>query len=245
MSSNQNTHSSNFVPSASATTDDLSQLSEICHLHILIVERYISIENPFTFLGYSFGSIITLEVVNILESKGYHGNVILIDGSPAVLKQMLVEMNLETLQILETYLLCHLLSFYLPPEVISQHQENLLKCESWDARANMATNLVGERSTYGPASQKLVANGIYGRIRALETYTPSYSKLKSKIKLYKPRDSNIRGFEVDYGLSQISEQQVDIEVFDGNHVTILDNLEVAKALNSLIGFENSTSTNDS
>lgn len=42
--------------------------------------------DDFTIVAFSFGSLIALEVVHLLELNGYTGRVILIDGSPDVNK---------------------------------------------------------------------------------------------------------------------------------------------------------------
>lgn len=39
-------------------------------------------------VGYSFGAVIALELVALLEASGYVGQLVLIDGSPASLKAM-------------------------------------------------------------------------------------------------------------------------------------------------------------
>ena len=40
----------------------------------------------FVLVGYSFGSLVTIELARILEEKGFNGRLVLIDGSPDLVK---------------------------------------------------------------------------------------------------------------------------------------------------------------
>lgn len=40
-------------------------------------------------MGYSFGSLITIELARKLEARGFNGQLILIDGSPQQMKTLL------------------------------------------------------------------------------------------------------------------------------------------------------------
>lgn len=85
------------------------------------VKKFLS-NKIFAFVAYSYGSLVALEVVSILESLGYHGTLIIIDGSPLLMKQMLLNLDIESERIFETALLCHLLSFYVSFEQIGKHK---------------------------------------------------------------------------------------------------------------------------
>lgn len=42
----------------------------------------------FTLVGYSFGSLVTIELARQLEAKGFNGRLILIDGAPLLMKEI-------------------------------------------------------------------------------------------------------------------------------------------------------------
>lgn len=46
-------------------------------------------QRSFTIVGYSFGSLIALELVRRLEKQGLSGRLILIDGAPEYLKMVI------------------------------------------------------------------------------------------------------------------------------------------------------------
>ncbi|KAJ8919478.1 hypothetical protein NQ315_002099 [Exocentrus adspersus] len=183
-------------------------------------------------VSYSYGTLVALEVVNILESRGYTGTLITIDGAPMLMKQMLMNLEVESGRIFETALLCHLLSFYVSFEVIAK--KKIFMCPTWEDRMNLGTEIVKDRTIHDANYQKLVANSIYKRTQALMIYTPTYSKLKTNVKLIKPTQCSVTGLPEDYGLSQYFEKPIQIQTFEGNHVTVVDNEAVAELINACV-----------
>lgn len=45
----------------------------------------------FTLVGYSYGSVITLELAALLEKDGKRGSIVLIDGAPRMLQQIVYQ----------------------------------------------------------------------------------------------------------------------------------------------------------
>lgn len=108
----------------------------------------------------------------------------------------------------------------------------MLKCATWDERLDLGSKLIKHLNTQEMDYQKAVANSIYKRSKALMTYIPRYSKMKSNIKLIKPINSGMTSLPEDYGLSEYFEKPVEIHKFKGDHVTILENKAVAEVINS-------------
>lgn len=56
----------------------------------------------FTLVGYSFGSLVAIELMRQLEAYGFNGQLILIDGAPQLMKelinQQLLSSSVEELQ---------------------------------------------------------------------------------------------------------------------------------------------------
>jgi pimeloyl-ACP methyl ester carboxylesterase len=44
-----------------------------------------------TLIGYSFGTLVSLEFLSLLESKGYAGKLVLIDGSPTYTRSSILK----------------------------------------------------------------------------------------------------------------------------------------------------------
>lgn len=59
------------------------------------MKMYINKKIVVRIVGYSFGSVVSLELTRILEAQGYKVILYLIDGSPELMAQ-LVKNNLDT-----------------------------------------------------------------------------------------------------------------------------------------------------
>ncbi|CAH1187511.1 unnamed protein product [Phyllotreta striolata] len=215
-------------------TTEFATIQDIARSLLPAVEKHVEKGEKFNFVLYSFGSLIGLEIVHLLELKGYVGNVVIIDGGTVLMKQLAQSWLQESERMFETGLLSHLLSFYLPTEVISENQEKLLKCDTWKERLEVAKDIIRPITPDKLELHTKLANGFYNRIKAIDAYSPSYDKLKSKLRLWKPAVGLTKDIEEDYGLSRISESPIDIETFDGNHLSILHNRLVAESINSII-----------
>lgn len=113
-------------------------------------------------------------------------------------------------------------------------QEKIFKCATWEERVDLGIEIVKHRSTHEADYLRLVANSIYKRTKALMIYTPSYSKLKSKVKLVKPTQASVTGLPEDYGLSEYFEEPIEMQTIEGNHVTMLENEKLTAVINSCL-----------
>lgn len=82
--------------------------------------------------------------------------------------------------------------------------------------------------------QRALAICLYKRIKAITKYESTIN-IKSKVILFKPTVVSITLPDEDYGLSKYCNKPVEVRVFDGNHVSILENDDVASAINELFG----------
>ncbi|XP_023311358.1 fatty acid synthase [Anoplophora glabripennis] len=204
---------------------------EIAESLIPTVEEHLSKTEPFHFLAYSYGSLVALEVVHILESRGYQGTIVCLDGAPTVMEKMLEHFDVTSEEYFQTTLSCHLLSTYISPNLVLEHKDAILKCGSWDERVTLGMDLAKDGLPYERNYFRTVSNNLYWRLKALMVYSPSFSKLESDIRLYKPKQATAQDLEEDYGLSKIFTKPVDVKVFDGNHFTFLEDEALAEAIN--------------
>ncbi|KAJ8946540.1 hypothetical protein NQ318_004676 [Aromia moschata] len=205
-------------------------IADMANAVIPVIEEHVTKDDPINIIAYSYGTLVALEAVSILESRGYKCSVICIEGSPKLMKGMLDALNMESTEVLETALACRLLSFYLPLEAVSTHQESIFKCASWDERVELGIEIVKQNINVDQNHQRKVANRIYRRVQALKMYTPAYAPLESDVKLYKAKYQVTDNIEEDYCLSQLFKKPVEFEVFEGNHATVLDNEELANTV---------------
>lgn len=88
--------------------------------------------------------------------------------------------------------------------------------------------------TYTKQHYKDVCTAMYMRITAILKYESTIGKLKSKIKLIKPKEVTVLTEAEDFELNNYTEQPVDIVYVDGNHVLIVENPSTADEINSFI-----------
>lgn len=50
------------------------------------MKQIMETDKTFNLVAYSFGTVLSLEAINILEQEGYSGKAMFIDGSPAIFK---------------------------------------------------------------------------------------------------------------------------------------------------------------
>ena len=80
---------------------------------------------PFYIIGYSFGTLVALEMISLLERNGYPGIMILIDGSPAYSTSSLKKQFAhETEAQFQTAILSKISAFVIPLDVFSQYEVN-------------------------------------------------------------------------------------------------------------------------
>ncbi|XP_001605700.1 fatty acid synthase [Nasonia vitripennis] len=190
-------------------------------------------DSKFLITGYSFGSLIAIELVRKLEAKGLTGQLILIDGAPYQLKAIQVhQMKGTTKADLENLALSEIMHV-TSPTASSQLTVGLEKCSTWEDKLQLFTKLCPpEQLDVTEQFQKDFCTAIYVRVAAIIEYDVSkLAPIKSPITLLKPTAPTIRLDLEDYGLSKITSGKVSIHYIPGNHVTMLDNDNVAYVIN--------------
>ncbi|XP_051154827.1 fatty acid synthase [Leptopilina boulardi] len=186
----------------------------------------------FVLVGYSFGCVITIELARLLENEGFTGRIVLIDGSPEIMKK-LVEQQLPSAHKgeLETNLLLGIMDI-LAPNLSGEFLVKLEKCTNWAQKLEVLTNEVPADMNVTPDDQRNVCTSVYNRILALQSYNyATLAPIRSPIILLKPAQPTLREIADDYGLRTITRDKVEIYTLEGNHVTLLENDKVASAIN--------------
>jgi hypothetical protein len=81
-----------------------------------------------TLIGYSFGVSVCLEVLSLLENRGYSAKVISIDGSPTYLRSsMLNFIPGDTEAELQTNLVYKIMAMLIPVDLLAPYRV-LLSC---------------------------------------------------------------------------------------------------------------------
>lgn len=95
------------------------------------VLKHVKKTTPFSVVAYSYGVLIAIEVVSILESLGYYGKIVCIDGAPELLKKLIgIVSDTGSDDLLQTGMVCHLMALYeYRQEIIEKYKVRHLLVE--------------------------------------------------------------------------------------------------------------------
>ncbi|XP_030748833.1 fatty acid synthase-like isoform X2 [Sitophilus oryzae] len=213
----------------SSQRDTIDGMADVC---LESIEERLSPSEPFKIICYSFGGSVALQVAKKLEERGYRGTVVCIDSSPDYLTALSNLLEVGSDDKIQVSLLVHLMTLRIPFEVISPHLETMLKLPDFEARMALAEKIGSDQKEVSVENLKVFTVSIYKRLKALLTWQPNI-QLKSKLVLLKPTLTSVVLKDADYGLSKLTETPVEVREFEGNHVSILENPGLAKAINEI------------
>ncbi|XP_025994131.1 fatty acid synthase isoform X2 [Solenopsis invicta] len=203
------------------------------HLTNLILPK-LKGEKDFVMIGYSFGSIIAIEITRKLEAMNFKGRLILIDGAPEQIRTMYKHIISDSNDAdLQNIVLTNIMEIY-SSETSEKIVLELEKYNTWEEKYNIfAKQFLVMNTSLSPANLKTLCTTVYKHSIAIRYYDPStLPPIKSPIILLKPTHSLYTSMiEEDYGLLKVSENVVKVHYVEGTHVTILKNEEVLAAIN--------------
>ncbi|KMQ84247.1 fatty acid synthase [Lasius niger] len=192
-------------------------------------------QKKFLIVGYSFGSLIAIELARLLEAKNFSGRLILIDGAPDLMKFLIENvLNHPSEQELQNDILLRLMKMYL-----EFNNEMLLlelnKCNTWEEKLEVITHFTKEINVLTVENKKFLCSTVYDHIIAVQDYNiSSMPRLKSSIILLKPTLTPFTFIEEDYGLHKVTEGAVQIHYVEGTHITIMDNDKITSFINEAL-----------
>lgn len=191
----------------------------------------------FYLVGYSFGSLVTMEIAHALEEMGMKGHVLLIDGSPLWLKQLgyahiggTQKVSDEMVQAILLMAIVNLVfSEDNPEEIIA----TFVDFKTWTDKVNHLVDY-GLKSNlkYSENYLRKMVFSLYSRLRLIFDFDiNAVQKLKSSITLVRPTEVAVVDIDEDYELSKLTEGTVQLKFVEGNHATMLDNPQLAQIIN--------------
>ncbi|CAG9769092.1 unnamed protein product [Ceutorhynchus assimilis] len=209
-------------------------IEDIAKMYLGIIEATITKKYPFKIVCYSYGGSVALETVNLLEQKGYSGTLICIDGAPNYLKALASILEADVDEKLQISLIVHMVTLQHPYEVISKQIDSLLKRDTFEDKIEFVQTVVPPSTTFSPKYERDLAVNVYKRLKALVKWTPDF-KLKSQVYLFKPTLVSINTPDEVSGLTSLCALPIIVKQFDGNHLSVLENPELAQAVNEVFG----------
>ncbi|XP_032662832.1 fatty acid synthase-like [Odontomachus brunneus] len=187
----------------------------------------------FVLVGYSYGSLVAIELARLLESNGLNGRLVLIDGAPNLMKTMIEQfIPCSTTEELQNNVLLSVTDL-LQPAASGKLLLDLNKCTNWEQKLDyFITYFSNTNISLSMENLKALCMTIYQRLLALQKYdVSSVPPLRSPIVLLKPTLQSIQMPEEDYGLCKVTRDKVEIHYIEGNHITMLDSDKVVAAIN--------------
>ncbi|XP_076294051.1 fatty acid synthase-like [Lasioglossum baleicum] len=187
----------------------------------------------FTIVGYSYGTMIAIELVRRLEARGYVGQLILLDGSPDSMKTIKSQHLFATTEdAFQNNLLVGILGITNSSRT-EKFKMALTKRTTWEEKLETLLEYTPAdvHKAYTPEAQKAIATFIYKRLQILDEYDcDAMTPLRSPITFLKPTTA-IQMLVEAYGLRKLTYGRVTVGEIEGNHVTILDNKRCAAVIN--------------
>lgn len=191
----------------------------------------------FILVGHSFGGCVAIEFAKLLERNGLTGQIISIDGSVTVFKR---GMNLFLPKIgqsdenLENYILMHMAFELVPDLQMDVLQKIIFEHKTWDEQIAEIVKLV-DQPEYSSVYLKNIGVGILNRIRMIMKESDEYSgeRIQSNITLIRPTAHLVPDMENDYHLKQYTNGRVLVSFIEGDHMTMLDNIQLYQIINSI------------
>ncbi|KAI4502501.1 hypothetical protein M0802_002413 [Mischocyttarus mexicanus] len=174
-----------------ASRVDLTTIPDMANSFISYILERLKNQQDFTIVGYSFGSLIAIEIVRILESKGFNGKLIIIDGGPLAMKLMVKQqLYASTLKELENNILLNF-SETFDSDTIEKIANKLDGLNTWEEKQNMfISNMPNEYKKL--FNEEEISNAItsyYLRLKSVQDYNLEPTQiLKSPITLCKPNN---------------------------------------------------------
>ncbi|XP_063218658.1 fatty acid synthase-like [Bacillus rossius redtenbacheri] len=212
--------------------ESIAQLAEEL---LPIVKENLPADGPFNIIGYSFGGVVAMDIVSMLEAEGHRGKFVLIDSSPDYLQELSKkQIQMDSDDIMQINLLMTIVNVLAPQPIATfrQIKSDLEKIDTWKERLEFFLALAANQNIVHSKDYLFsISTSLYARIKCIMDYTYNATKPKidSETILLKP-DTSGHVTEEDYGLSKHCK---DVKVYDveGSHRTLLEQKETADIIN--------------
>lgn len=193
-------------------------------------------DEEFLIIGYSFGSLLALDLAGKLESRGLSGSLLLVDGSPKFCHTTsnfaLPDKNEEKMKAVAFASCIRLLS----PDDHQNVTKTVLSYSTFEEQIKCFAEFAMTKTSYSYEYGAKMLAAVAKRVKIiLECDKHIFAPLSSSpISLIRCKDFFYEAIGDDYGLSKYTNKKVKVNVIDGNHSTMLGNSELVKLINRAI-----------
>lgn len=189
----------------------------------------------FILVGHSFGGYVAIEVAKLLERNGLTGQVISIDGAATVfnrgMKKVMPNIDVE---FDENLILTHVVSHAMPEFPFDVIQKKFAENKAWDEQFEKLFN-VASKGEYSLGYLKAISVGVVRRIKICMSEGDEYTgeRIQSNVTLIRPTTHLVPDVENDYNLKQYTNGRVLVSFIEGNHMSMLDNVQLYQIINNI------------
>lgn len=200
------------------------------------LEKVFGDMNTFFLVGYSFGSMVTLELARLIEKKGIKGHVVLLDGSPSLLKrladgQVKVTTGKSDEESIQNVVLMLVIRILFPGEeqVI---WNKISSISGWMNRVDKLIEIAKPKNLYSQDYSHKMIEAVFQRLKmSIGFNEDTFVPIKSDITLIRATENTIHDIDEDYGISSCTLGETSLKFVEGNHSTILDNPKLISLIN--------------
>lgn len=185
-------------------------------------------------IGHSFGALIAINLASIFEKSGKKGRVTVIDGSPEMFETILKNQRLGHDE-LQDFVLCYIVSIFYQNVERSKFSCFLLE-KTWEAKCNKTVELILELGyQYSKEDLYHCLNACYSRAMIMSGIPKGSLGFirNSKCLFIRPTEETLKHENETYDMKDYFEQNVDVTHIEGNHQSIISNLQMVKILNQI------------
>jgi fatty acid synthase len=217
-------------------TSECTQLDDLIKIIKPQILELFSNTKEFILVGHSFGTILALKIAKILEENGKcNGKVFELDGSPQYIHRLShkfsLEGNEEQFKSGVAMITFDILRSHIDESIVKEAYETH---ESWEDKLRaMMEKSNGTFSFDIEFIQRNIMNAVANRLKICQNTKDDYFSQLNSTKIFLTRASKpaITGIHKDYGLARLCNIPLKINMLEGDHVTILNNLELRKFIN--------------
>lgn len=189
----------------------------------------------FILVGHSFGGYVAIELAKLLEQNGLTGQVISIDGSVTVFKRGMKKVmpNIDV-EFDEHVILATVVSHAMPEVPFDVIVQKFAENKSWDEQFDVLYNMAA-KGEYSLEYLKAISVGVMHRVKMCMRESDEYGgeRIQSNITLIRPTTNLVSDVENDYNLKQYTNGRVFVSFIEGNHVSMLDNVQLYQIINNI------------
>lgn len=216
-------------------TSECTQLDDVIEILAPSILQLFTRTKNFVLIGHSFGSVLALKIAKKLEENGKNGQLFELDGSPQYIHRLSHKFSLEGNE--EQFKSgVAMITF----DIIKNHIDESIVKEAYESNKNWEDKLrdLMEKSN-GKFSfdiefiQTNIINAVANRLKICQNFKEDLFLQLESTKIFLTRASKpaITGIHKDYGLAKLSNIPLKINLLEGDHVTLLNNLELTKYIN--------------